>query len=651
MTRLRDLTCLPRDRSRAGIAGALCSLAMMLAVIAGLLGTALPRQALAQTPAPARMGHQFWTPVRTDSPRETMESFLLVSDQLEQTIATYIQNPSKELAADISVLSDLLVYMIDLEDVPTATRRETGIKTFEFLMDIFGRIGAPDLSELPGLDDVGAQGIDNVRIPQTPFRIDRITEGPREGEFLFSGATVRIAPRFYDAVRHLPLQSVMGIDSWIDFGPEQTGPLVPPFVMRMMPDALNRLWLETPAWKVMFETFLLLLIGALLLALNRMLKRIRTVGRVGQLLLRSIPPLLLVYLSVDALPFIAYQVHLSGQFAMLYDMALAVALYGALAMLFWLAVRAAVEAIILSPRIMEESLDAGLLRLGSATVGVIGAMVIVALGGQAIGLPVLSVVAGLGVGGLAMALAVRPTFENLIGGVILFIDRPVRVGDFCSVGDQRGTVAGIGIRSTKLRALDRTIISIPNAQFADMQIVNWTECDQLLINETIALRQDISADQLRYVLAQLRRMLLAHPRIVSDTIRVRLVGFADGAPHVDIRIYADTRDWNDFYAIREDVLLRVFDTILDAGTRPAFPSQTLYMARDEAPDEERSTAAESSVQQWRKEGRLPFPRMTQAEQEALHGTLDYPPTGSHEAGKHGPAAPLSSEPGTPPQKG
>ncbi|MGR3805648.1 mechanosensitive ion channel family protein [Marinibacterium profundimaris] len=586
-----------------------------------------------------------WSPVRTDSPRDTIASFTRVSGDLEAIVGAYLEDPSLDLLAEIALLSDELVFLINLEDVATATRRETGIRTFEYLMDIFGRIGDPDPLDFPDVDMIDQMTTGSMRIPQTPLRIERITEGEREGEYLFSAATVRIAPRFFAAIRHLPMDSPLEIESWSAFGPQQTGPLVPPEVVELMPDALNRPWLDTPAWKVIFEVALLALFGTALLALGRLLHAIGRGARVTDLVLRTVPPLLAIYGTTTLLPFIARQVHLSGSFAKLYDAVLTVITYGAMALLFWLVVRIMVESVIRSPRIPDEGLDADLLRLGAGTFGLIGALIFLAFGGQAIGLPVLSVVAGLGIGGLAVALAVRPTFENLIGGVILYIDRPVRVGDFCTVGSQQGTVEGIGIRSTKLRALDRTIISIPNAQFADMQIINWAQCDRMLINETVGLRYDTSMDQMRHVLARLRRMLHAHPRIDGDTVRVRFSGFGDSALNVNIRIYAATHEWNDFHAIREDVFLRVFDIIRESGTDIAFPSQTLYMARDTGLDPDRSTAAEAEVQGWRRSGTLPFPRLSEAELDRLAATLDYPPYGSQDAGgREEEIAPERSEP-------
>jgi MscS family membrane protein len=272
-----------------------------------------------------------------------------------------------------------------------------------------------------------------------------------------------------------------------------------------------------------------------------------------------------------------------------------------------------------------------MLRLAGAIVGAIGVVLMMAAGGQAIGLPVLSVLAGLGIGGIAVALAVRPTLENLIGGVILYVDRPVCVGDFCTFGAQTGTVEAIGIRSTQLRALDRTLISVPNAQFADMQIINWAECDEMLAHSVVGVRYETTPDQLRFLLAQFRRMLHAHPRINSDTVRVRFTGFGESSLTIDIRAYVMTREWNDFFAVREDIYFRIFEIVGRSGTSFAFPSQTLYMRRDAGVDQTRTEEIENAVAEWRLAGQLPFPRLTPDEIARLKGTLDYPAKGSPEA--------------------
>lgn len=213
-------------------------------------------------------------------------------------------------------------------------------------------------------------------------------------------------------------------------------------------------------------------------------------GRINPLCSRMLQPFAVILLVLVMTPFIDIQLLVVGNFSTMVDFTSTLVIYMAFSWIFWLAVKLVFELIILSPRISDESLDANLLRLFGGLIGIVGAILILAYGGQELGLPVFSLLAGLGIGGLAVALAIRPTQENLIGGVILYLDRPVRVGDFCNFGDHTGTVESIGIRSTQVRALDRTRITIPNARFADMQIVNWAKCDQMLIDETIGLRYE-----------------------------------------------------------------------------------------------------------------------------------------------------------------
>jgi MscS family membrane protein len=209
---------------------------------------------------------------------------------------------------------------------------------------------------------------------------------------------------------------------------------------------------------------------------------------------------------------------------------------------------------------------------------------------------------------------------------------PLHIGDFCSFGDKTGIIESIGVRSTKLRALDRTLISIPNAALADMQLINYAKCDRMLIMTTIGLRYETEPDQLRYVLVKIREMLHAHPRIDSETIRVRFFEYGASSLDIQMRIYALTRDWNEFFAIREDVRLRINDIVRKAGTGFAFPSQTMYFSRDQGLDEKSRQTAVEAVQARRRSGQLPFPRLSRERIEGLQGTLDYPPRGSVEAG-------------------
>jgi len=234
------------------------------------------------------------------------------------------------------------------------------------------------------------------------------------------------------------------------------------------------------------------------------------------------------------------------------------------------------------------------------------------------------------VGGIAVALAAQKTVEHLFGGLSLIADQPVKVGDFCRFGDQVGTVERIGMRSTRVRTLDRTVVTVPNAEFANLRLENFAERDRIWLRLTLGLRYETTPDQLRHVLIRLRELLYAHPRIDPDPARVRFVGF--GAYSLDLEIYAYVRtsDFSEFLAVREDLYLRIMDVVATSGTGFAFPSQVNYASGDGL-DASRARQAEAEVEQWRAEGRLPLPEFPAERVTRLRDTLDYPPRGSAQA--------------------
>jgi len=257
-------------------------------------------------------------------------------------------------------------------------------------------------------------------------------------------------------------------------------------------------------------------------------------------------------------------------------------------------------------------------RTGKVVVGVLA--VVVAL--QNFGFNVTGFLAGLGVVGLAAALAAQKTLENFFGGIMLIADRPVQVGDFCRFGDKVGTIEDIGLRATRVRTLDRTVVSVPNAEFSSLQLENFTQRDRIWLKTILGLRYETTPDQLRHVLIGLKRVLLAHPMIDPDPARVRFVGFGAYSLDLEVFAYVRTTDWAEFLAVREDVFLRFMDAVDASGTGFAFPSQTLYAGTDGGLDPSRTRAAEDEVARWRAEGRLHLPD---------DGTTDYPPKGSQGA--------------------
>jgi MscS family membrane protein len=242
----------------------------------------------------------------------------------------------------------------------------------------------------------------------------------------------------------------------------------------------------------------------------------------------------------------------------------------------------------------------------------------------ALGFNMSTALAGLGIGGIAIAFAAQKTLENLFGGVSLLGDEVIRVGDVCKFGDRVGSVEDISLRSTRIRTPDRTELSIPNGSLATMNIENLTRRDKILFNTKLALQWDTTSDQLRYVLALMRRLFYEHAKVETNSARARLVSFTDGAITVEIFCYILTLDGAEALAIQEDLLLRMMDLMKNAGTSLASSSQMLVRSRDSGSDKDRTAAVHDEVKKWRDSGEMPFPDYDPADIARFRDSLPYP---------------------------
>ncbi len=294
---------------------------------------------------------------------------------------------------------------------------------------------------------------------------------------------------------------------------------------------------------------------------------------------------------------------------------------------FWFLLRVAS---LTMQRLRMHAISAG--RIGTGTLMVLGERLLAALVVIAailatlaiVGFNLTTVLAGLGIGGIAIAFAAQKTLENLFGGISVLADEVIRVGDYCRFGDRSGTVEDISLRSTRIRTDARTELYVPNGALATMSIENFTRRDKILFNPALGIRCETTADQLRYLLAEIRRMLYEHSKVESDSAYIRFANFDNSALRLEIFSYVLTQDAVEFAAIREDLLLRIMEIVEKSGSGFAFPSQTIYFSRDSGVDKEKASAAEQQVQQWRDQHKLPFPDFDPADKSAFRGSIVYP---------------------------
>lgn len=248
---------------------------------------------------------------------------------------------------------------------------------------------------------------------------------------------------------------------------------------------------------------------------------------------------------------------------------------------FWALLRAvdtAGQFVVYSPWSKHHPASRSLIPLGARVGKVAVFLVAVVAVVSELGYPVASLVAGLGIGGLAVALAAQKTVENLFGAFSLGVDQPFREGDFVKVEDAfSGTVETVGLRSTRFRTADRTIITVPNGKLAEMRLESLAERDRMRMGFDMALSYSTTTEQLRQVLTDIEALIRNHPKVWPDGITVRLKELGAVALMVEINAWFKTPEWSEFQLIRQNLLLAFMAAVEKAGTSFAYPAPAVQL--------------------------------------------------------------------------
>ena len=224
-----------------------------------------------------------------------------------------------------------------------------------------------------------------------------------------------------------------------------------------------------------------------------------------------------------------------------------------------------------------------------------------------IGLNVVAMLAGLGIGGIAIAFAAQKTIENIFGAVTIAGDRPFKIGDYVTAAGITGTVEEIGLRSTRLRTLDRLLVTIPNGLLAAGTIANLTSRDRYLFNPKLGVRYETTADQLTFIVDEIGKVLALHPKVFQEAHRTRFAGFGASSLDVEVTAWVLATDFHEYTAIAEELNFAIARIVEQAGTSFAFPSQTLYLRRDShhEPDPAAEAAREAAARHGRGDPAVP----------------------------------------------
>jgi MscS family membrane protein len=212
-------------------------------------------------------------------------------------------------------------------------------------------------------------------------------------------------------------------------------------------------------------------------------------------------------------------------------------------------------------------------RLAKVLILVIAVIAILTI----VGVNTKTALAGLGIGGVALALGAQKTVENLLGGVFLLSDRALAVGDTCSISNRVGVVEDITLRSVRLRTLEQTLLSIPAGTLSQASVENFATRAKILAQTTLRVRYGTTAEQLRSILTGIQRLIAENSKIDTASSRVRLVNFGERAVEIELFAYVLTTDFSEFLAIREDLLLQAVAVVESSGSGFAQPTEFVYI--------------------------------------------------------------------------
>ena len=196
------------------------------------------------------------------------------------------------------------------------------------------------------------------------------------------------------------------------------------------------------------------------------------------------------------------------------------------------------------------------------------------------GINVTAFIASLGLGGLAFALAAKDTAANLFGGLTIIADKALKIGDWVKIGSVEGIVEDIGIRTTKIRSFEKSLLTVPNSYIANNPIENFSRRDVRRIKMNIGITYDTPKEKVVAIVKDIRQMLIEHPGISKNhTLLVYFTEFGDSALNIFIYTFTNTANWEEYLKIKEDVNLKIMDIVEKHGSSFAFPSHSIYIEK------------------------------------------------------------------------
>ena len=540
-------------------------------------------------------------PPDTSSPRATLNSFLENATEAHRLLMkAHVENSrapglittdsARQMSAEAGQFLRRAARCLDLSQVPEALRLHWGREGVLFLKEIFDRIELPTLRDIPDSEAVGMAekgmretGSYRWRVPDTEIFISRIEEGPRQGEFLFDADIIPRLDEYVEKVKHLPYKRDASVTpGFLEFYDTSPGMLLPPKWGQWIPSWSNAIFYYQTIWQWCLMALLLLLAIIVVWAFHRFTTRRMSRRHAATWAWGRVAISLLTALLINRVLYVlTLWIGISGPVLTALNLTIPAIVWIFIALAAYQACIAMGETIIASPRINPQGINAGLIITCSRFAGFAIAVIIIFHGLSSVGVSLVPIIASLGVGGLAVALAARPTLENLIGGMMSLIDKPYQVGERVMVKGYDGNIEKVGWRSTRIRLRTGPLVTIPNEEMARLDIENIDRRPFIRRLANITITYDTPPDKVKRAIQIIREILDNHEGM--DQGAPPWVFFDEfNADSLNIVVYY----WfhppilEKFYIFSEQINLQIMQAFAAEGISFAFPTTTTYLTQE-----------------------------------------------------------------------
>ncbi len=541
--------------------------------------------------------HHPLQPADTSSPRATLNSFRSACDKAFRYIRDHGRTTSDERSVDY--VTHQILYCLDLSQVPEYMRQFSGRESAVYLKEVLDRIELPLEHEIPDLEQIEQDSdkppLTHWTIPNTEITIERIQEGPRQGNYVFSAATVDKVDDFYERVKHLPYQpgASEGFLEW--YLSEPKSPLMSKFV-HSLPEWIRTRVYGQAIWQWMGLALIILLAAAVMFAAYRAGRWKTGQSRQANLIRYCFSlalPIAAMLVPIIVKSFAEQQLVISGRaLTVTRFSANLVFLFTVLVVLVGAGSRIA-EIIIAQPNIHPRGVDAQFIRLACKASSLVAALIIFLEGGQYLGIPLTTLLAGAGVGGLAVALGAQDMLRNLFGSLMIILDKPYRVGERISVKEYDGVVEEIGLRSTKIRLLTGHLAVIPNEEMGRLDIENIGRRLHIRRVMDIAIPLDTPPEKVEESLRIARDIMQDHQGQQADfPPRIFFTDYNRDSLNLRIIYWYHPPEYWEFLAFSEQINLQLMREFEKAEIPFALPtSETIWAGQSSENGQKLPTAA------------------------------------------------------------